>query len=76
MNHGDLDLVYFWAAILIALTPVLIFGGIGVWLVRKFWKERREAQVRSAEFGMRNAEQKRGRPFRVPTSAFGVKFLP
>jgi len=54
MNHGDLDLVYFWAAILIALTPVLIFGGIGVWLVRKFWKERREAQVRSAEFGMRN----------------------
>jgi len=27
--HGDdghLDLVYFWAAVLIALTPVIIFG--------------------------------------------------
>jgi hypothetical protein len=50
--HGDdpkLDLVYFWAAVLIALTPVLIFGGIGVWLVRKFWKEQRGA--RNAERG-------------------------
>lgn len=43
--HGDdphLDLLYFWAAVLLALTPVLIFGGIGVWLVRKIWKERNE----------------------------------
>ena len=54
--HGDdpaIDLVYFWAAVLIALTPVLIFGGLGVWLVRKFWQERREA---NAERGMGNAE--------------------
>jgi hypothetical protein len=45
--HGDdpaMDLVYFWAAVLIALTPVLIFGGLGVWIVRKIWKERRETE--------------------------------
>ncbi len=43
--HGDdpkMDLLYFWAAVLLALTPVLIFGGLGVWVVRKIWKERRE----------------------------------
>ena len=41
--HGDdprMDLLYFWAAVLLALTPVLIFGGIGVWLARKMWRER------------------------------------
>jgi len=49
MNHGDLDLVYFWAAILIALAPVLIFGSIGWLVVRKAWKEQRE--TRNAERG-------------------------
>jgi len=42
--HGDdpaMELVYFWAAVLLALTPVLIFGGIGVWVARMIWKERR-----------------------------------
>jgi len=48
MNHGDLDLVYFWAAILIVLTPLLIFGSIGWLVVRKAWKEHR---------GTRNAER-------------------
>ena len=41
--HGDdprMDLLYFWAAVLLALTPVLIFGGIGVWVARMIWKER------------------------------------
>src|SRR6266576_2723757 len=36
--HGDdpaMDLAYFWSAVRIALTPVLIFGGLGVWIVRK-----------------------------------------
>jgi hypothetical protein len=50
--HGDdpaMDLVYFWAAVLIALTPVLIFGGLGVWIVRMFWREQRGA--RNAERG-------------------------
>jgi flagellar biogenesis protein FliO len=54
--HGDdaaMELSYFWAAVLLALTPVLILGGIGVWLARKMLKERREA---NAERGMRNAE--------------------
>ena len=54
--HGDdpkLDLLYFWAAVLLALTPVLIFGGLGVWVARKIWKERKET---SAERGVRSAE--------------------
>ena len=48
--HGDdghLDLVYFWAAVLIALTPVIIFGTIGVLVLKKIWKDQR---------GTRNAE--------------------
>ena len=54
--HGDdpkMDLLYFWAAVLLALTPVLIFGTIGVLVLKKIWKERREA---NAERGIRNAE--------------------
>ncbi len=42
--HGDnpaIELAYFWAAVLLALTPVLMLGGIGVWLARKMWKEQR-----------------------------------
>ncbi len=52
-QHGGddphMNLLYFWAAVLLALTPVLIFGGIGVWIVRKFWREQRGA--RNAERG-------------------------
>ena len=58
LQHGGddphMNLLYFWAAVLLALTPVLIFGGIGVWIVRKVIKERREDEVRNAELGMRN----------------------
>ncbi len=53
--HGDdsaLELVYFWAAVLLALTPVIIFGTIGVLVVKKILREQR---------GTRNAEQT-GRP--------------
>jgi len=53
--HGDdprLDLVYFWAAVLIALTPVLIFGTIGVLVVKKILKERRERAERAAGTGV------------------------
>ncbi len=49
--HGDdptIELVYFWAAVLLALTPVLIFGTIGVLVVKKMLKEQR---------GSRNAER-------------------
>jgi hypothetical protein len=52
--HGDdpgMELVYFWAAVLLALTPVLIFGTIGALVLRKIWKERREDKVRNAERG-------------------------
>jgi len=55
--HPDdtgMQLLYFWAAVLLALTPILIFGTIGVWVARMIWKERREEQARNAEFGMRN----------------------
>ena len=63
--HGDdahLDLVYFWAAVLIAFTPVVIFGTIGVLVLKKIWKDQR---------GTRNAEQK-DRPD-VPRSHFRVR---
>ena len=52
LMHGDdpaMELVYFWAAVLLALTPVLIFGTIGVLVVRKAWREERGA--RNAEGG-------------------------
>ncbi len=42
--HGDdpgMELLYFWAAVLLALTPLLIFGTIGVLVLKKIWKERR-----------------------------------
>ena len=47
LPHGDdpaMNLVYFWAAVLLALTPVSIFGTIGVLVVRKAWREEREAR--------------------------------
>jgi hypothetical protein len=52
LPHADdtrMQLLYFWAAVLLALTPMLIFGGIGVWVARMIWKERRGA--RNAEGG-------------------------
>ena len=53
--HGDepgMELLYFWAAVLLALTPVLIFGTIGGLVLRKIWKERREAAERGAGTGV------------------------
>jgi len=50
--HADdtgMQLLYFWAAVLLAITPMLIFGTIGVWAVRKAWRE--ERGTRSAERG-------------------------
>jgi len=50
--HADdtaMQLLYFWAAVLLAITPMLIFGTIGVWVVRKAWREERGA--RNAEGG-------------------------
>jgi len=45
--------VYFWSAVLIAITPIVVFGGVAVWLLRKYWRERR-AGTRNAEVGTRN----------------------
>ena len=45
--HGDdprLELLYFWAAVLLALTPLLIFGTIGVLAIRGMWREERAAR--------------------------------
>jgi hypothetical protein len=47
-DDSGMQLLYFWAAVLLALTPMLIFGGIGVWVVRKAWREER---ARNAEGG-------------------------
>ena len=50
--HGDdpgMELLYFWAAVLLALTPVLIFGTIGALVLKKIWKDQRGA--RNAERG-------------------------
>lgn len=52
--HGDdprMELLYFWAAVILALTPILIFGGLTVWLVRKMWQERRENGEQGAGSG-------------------------
>ena len=49
LHGGDgMDAVYFWSAILIVLTPVLVFGGIGIWLWRMYLGER---ATRKAERG-------------------------
>jgi hypothetical protein len=45
--HTDdtgIQLLYFWAAVLLALTPLLIFGTIGVLAVRGMWREERAAR--------------------------------
>jgi hypothetical protein len=49
LQHDDphMEHVYFWSALLIVLTPAVVFGGIGVWLWRKYLAER----------GARNAER-------------------
>lgn len=44
-DDARMELLYFWAAVLLALTPVLIFGGIGVAILRSIWKERRGARA-------------------------------
>ena len=52
--HGDdpaMELLYFWAALLLALTPVLIFGTIGVLVLRKIWKERHQDGEQGAGSG-------------------------
>jgi len=42
LQHDDphLEHVYFWSAILIVLTPAVVFGGIGVWLYKQWRRER------------------------------------
>ncbi len=53
-THGDsprLERLYFWAAVLLALTPVLIFGTIGALVLRKIWKDRHPADQQSAGRG-------------------------
>ncbi len=50
--HGDdpkMELLYFWSAVLIALTPVLIFGGIAVLVMRGIWKRSREEKGASEQ---------------------------
>jgi hypothetical protein len=60
--NAHADLVYFWAAILIVLTPLLILGSIGWLVVRQVWKER----------GTRKSERGTDAQASVPGSAFRV----
>ena len=58
--HGDdakMELLYFVASVLLALTPLAIFGTIGVLVVRKIWKERRDDKA-AEQRAMRNAEMR------------------
>jgi len=44
--HGDdpaMEVVYFVASVMLALTPVIVLGTIGVWAVRKYWRERKQS---------------------------------
>lgn len=44
--HGDdprMQFVYFIASVLLALTPVIVLGTIAVWVVRKYWRERKHS---------------------------------
>ena len=36
----DMDLVYFWSAVLIAFVPVAVFATIGVLVVRGYYRRR------------------------------------
>jgi lipopolysaccharide export LptBFGC system permease protein LptF len=42
LHGGDdrMEAVYFWSAILIVLLPVSLFVTLGVWLWKKYRKER------------------------------------
>ena len=43
-DDSRMQLVYFWSAVLLALTPVVAFAGLTVWVVRKYLRERKEAE--------------------------------
>ncbi len=56
--HGDdarMELLYFVASVLLALTPIVVFGAIGVLAVRGAWRERKSAEQAQRD-GMRNSE--------------------
>ena len=44
VDDTGMQLLYFWAAVLLALTPLLILGTIGVLAVRGMWREQRAAR--------------------------------
>jgi len=56
--HGDtpkMEFLYFVASVLLAVTPLAIFGTIGVLVLRNIWKERRDDKA-AEQRSMRNAE--------------------
>lgn len=40
LHAEDMDVVYFWGAVLIALLPVGVFATIGVLVVRGYYRRR------------------------------------
>ena len=58
--HADtpkMEFLYFVASVLLAVTPLAIFGTIGVLVLRKIWKERRDDKA-AKQRSMRNAEMR------------------
>ncbi len=40
MHTDDMDVVYFWSSVLIAVVPVAVFATIGVLVVRGYYRRR------------------------------------
>ena len=40
LHADDMDAVYFWSAVLIAVVPVAVFATIGVLVVRGYYRRR------------------------------------
>jgi hypothetical protein len=40
LHTADMDVVYFWSAVLIAVVPVAVFATIGVLVVRGYFHRR------------------------------------
>jgi hypothetical protein len=40
LHGGDMDVVYFWSAVLLAVVPIAVFTIIGVLAVRGYYRRR------------------------------------
>jgi hypothetical protein len=59
LHGGDMDVVYFWSAVLLAAVPVAVFTIIGVLAIRGYYRRQ------SADGGGEPPEHGPGRRWRV-----------